>query len=399
MGHGEQFFEVTMAISIDKKTGKWKVNVWYKGKKIVTKSFSKKLLAEKFEREAYLEFEKRLVTGTQAQDYTYNELYGFWYINASSRKSPRSLLKDAQMHKQYIEPHIGMLKVSEINVFHFEMIVSGVLKKDLTKSTANKVIQHFKAVFNYSYNHDLIARNPTKNFKQLKLDKKDMGHFSQEEMDQLLTYTNQKYIGEERWKHVLYLTLFLTGGRIGEVLGLEWNCINFSRDTLIYSQMWDGVNNVLIKTTKGRKDRPVPMNSLLKKELGAIRNNSKGSFIFSDVEGRPIDPSNFRSRIWEKDLKKAGIRPMRIHDARHTYASLFVMNGGKLYDLKTVLGHADMKTTERYAHLSNEHLAGVRDIIKPNIESSVEVLRLQDSFKSSSPSIHPLEFEVSAINF
>mgnify|MGYP002360091740 CR=1 FL=1 len=38
------------------------------------------------------------------------------------------------------------------------------------------------------------------------------------------------------------------------------------------------------------------------------------------------------------------------------------MNGGKLYDLKTVLGHSDMKTTEQYAHLSNEHLAGVKDI-------------------------------------
>lgn len=110
--------------------------------------------------------------------------------------------------------------------------------------------------------------------------------------------------------------------------------------------MWCGVENKLVKTTKGRKDRVVPLNSLLKKELGSIRNQSKGSFVFSDADDRPIDPSNFRSRNWEKDLKKAGIRHMRIHDARHTYASLFMMNGGKLYDLKTVLGHADMKTTE-----------------------------------------------------
>ena len=50
------------------------------------------------------------------------------------------------------------------------------------------------------------------------------------------------------------------------------------------------------------------------------------------------------------------------------------MNGGNLYDLKTVLGHADMKTTERYAHLSNEHLAGVKDIIKPKIENYADVI-------------------------
>lgn len=387
-----------MALSQDKKTAKWKVNVWYKGKKIVTKSFSKKALAEKFERDTLLDLERQQISGTHAKDYTYNEIFNFWHINATSRKRHRSLIKDSQMHKNYIEPMIGLLKISEINVMHFEKIVSSVLKKNLTKATANLVIQHFKAVFNHSYKNEVIARNPSRNFKQLKLDKKEMEYFSQDEMDQLLSYTNQKYVGVERWKHVLYLTLFLTGGRLGEVLGLEWNRINFDRDTIIFSQMWCGVENVVIKTTKGRKDRVVPLNTLLKKELGSMRNVSKGSFLFSDVDERPIDPSNFRSRVWENDLKKAEIRKMRIHDARHTYASLFVMNGGKLYDLKTVLGHADMKTTERYAHLSNEHLAGVKDIIKPKIDCYAEVLCVKTQAKNSSPSIHPLELEALAVN-
>lgn len=81
---------------------------------------------------------------------------------------------------------------------------------------------------------------------------------------------------------------------------------------------------------------------------------------------------------------------MRIHDCRHTYASLFVMNGGKLYALKTVPGYADIKTTERYAHLSNEHLAGVRDIIKPNIENYADVIVARSTEpQNSSPSIHP----------
>jgi integrase len=383
-----------MALSIDKKTGKWKVNVWFRSRKIVTKSFSKKALAEKFERDTLLALEKQQISGTHSKDYTYNEIFEFWYINATARKRHRSLIKDSQMYKNYIQPPLGELRVSEINVMHFEKIVSIVMKKELTKATANLVIQHFKAVFNYSYMNDLIARHPAKNFKQLRLDKKEMSYFSQDEMDQLLSYTHQKYIGEERWKHAMYLTLFLTGGRLGEVLGLEWNRINFERDTIIFSQMWDGVDNKIVKTTKGRKDRVVPMNSLLKKELGSIRNRSKGSYIFSDVEDRPIDPSNFRNRNWEKDLVNAGIRPMRIHDCRHTYASLFVMNGGKLYDLKTVLGHADMKTTERYAHLSNEHLAGVRDIIKPRIEYYAEVIYANsDVLKNSSPSIHPLNLD------
>lgn len=379
MALGEFFFEVTMAIYLDKKTKKWKAEVWFKRKRIKTKSFPNKALAEKFERETLLNLEKQILTGSQAKDYSYNELFEFWHINASTRKGERSLVKDSQMNKNYVKPIIGELKISEMNVTYFEKIVSKILNKDLTKATANLVIQQFKAVFNYAFNNDLISRNPAKNFKQLRLDKKEMDYLSQDELDQLLSYTNQKYVGEERWKHVLYLTLFLTGGRLGEVLGLEWNRINFNRDTIIFSQMWDGVFNRIVNTTKGRKDRTVPLNSLLKKELGSIKNSSKGTFIFSDVSDRPIDPSNFRSRIWAIDLELAGIRPIRIHDARHTYASLFVMNGGKLYDLKTVLGHSDMKTTERYAHLSNEHLAGVKDIIKPRIENNADVI---DAFKT-----------------
>lgn len=400
MGRGEQLFEVTMSIYLDKKTKKWKAEVWFNRKRQATRSFPNKLQAEKFVRDTLHALEKQVFTGSQAKDYTYHEIYDFWHANALTRKGERSLIKDFHMHRKYIEPVLGNLKISEINVIHFEMIVATILKRDLSKATVNLVIQHFKAVFNYSYTNDLIVRHPAKNFKQLRLDKKEMDYFSQDELDQLLSYTNQKYIGAERWKHVLYLTFFLTGGRLGEVLGLEWNRINFDRDTIIFSQMWDGVFNKLIKTTKGRKDRVVPLNTLLKKELGSIRNNSKGSFIFSDVDGRPIDPSNFRRRHWEKDLELAGIRPMRIHDARHTYASLFVMNGGKLYDLKTVLGHADLKTTERYAHLSIEHLAGVKDIIQPKIENRADIILATDFMtQNRSRSNHALAENELVANF
>ena len=365
-----------MALYLDKKTGKWKVEVWYNKKRHSTKSFSKKALAERYERETLAQLELRLLTGSQAKDYTYNEIYEFWYVNASSRKRETSLVKDAQMHKQYIAPVLGTLRISEVTPMHFEKIVSGMLKKDLTKASVNKVIQLMKAVFNHSFNNETIARNPTRSFKQLRLDFKEMDYLSHEEMDQLLSYTNQKYTGVDRWKHVLYLTLFLTGARLGEVLGLEWHRIQFSTNTILIGQIWCAISNKIIYTTKGKKDRVVPLNTLLKKEFGSMKNHSKGSFLFSDVGGRPIDPKNFRSRNWDKDLKAAGIRKLRIHDARHTYASLFVMSGGSIYDLKKVLGHADVKTTERYAHLSADHLAGVRDIIKPNIGSKAEILNL-----------------------
>ena len=65
-------------------------------------------------------------------------------------------------------------------------------------------------------------------------------------------------------------------------------------------------------------------------------------------------------------------------DARHTYASLFMMNGGNLYDLKKILGHASVSTTEKYSHLSPNHLAGLKDVLKLNLTSGADVISLQN---------------------
>lgn len=373
-----------MSVYFRKDINMWQAEVWLNSKRHSSKCFSKKALAEKYERDQLTVLEEESVNGKRAKDYTYNQIFDFWYANASTRKRETSLIKDSQMHRQFVSPVIGKLKISEITPFHFEQIVSVMLKKSLSKASVNKVIQHFKAVFNHSFSNETIGRNPSRSFKQLKLDNKEMDYLSQDEMDKLLSYTNTKYVGEERWKHVLYLALFLTGGRLGEVLGLEWHRIQFEKNAILIGQIWCHIENKVIFTTKGKKDRVIPMNTLLKRELGAIRNNSRSSFIFSDSEGRPIDPSNFRTRNWIKDLQRAGVRKIRIHDARHTYASLFMMSGGNLYELKEVLGHSTVKTTERYAHLSNTHLAGVRDIIKPNIGTGAEVLGVESFTKNSS---------------
>ncbi|QDK43205.1 hypothetical protein DOM21_17430 [Bacteriovorax stolpii] len=394
MGQREQLFEVTMAI-YKLKSKKWKAEFWYKGQRLCSKTFSNKALADKWERDLDTEYENKSLTGSIAQDYTYNEIYEYWLSNAVPRKTSRSLVKDKQMYRDYIEPFIGRKKISEISAILLSQIPLKALNKGLSKSSANKIIQHFKAVFNEAYLNDLICRNPAKNIKQYKLEKKEMVYFSQEEMDQILTLTNLKYTGNQRWIHIVYLTCFSCGCRIGEVLGLEWHKINFERNIINISQQWDSVNHTLSNTTKGKKDRIVPLPTSLKIELGALKNFSQGSFIFSNSGERPIDASNFRNRHWSKDLEAAGISKKRIHDTRHTYASHFMMNGGNLYDLKAILGHADFKTTENYAHFSKEHLVRSKDIIQFNIQEPNNVIAT-DRFvsKNESRQIHASERNV-----
>ena len=76
------------------------------------------------------------------------------------------------------------------------------------------------------------------------------------------------------------------------------------------------------------------------------------------------------------------------------------MNGGSLYDLKKILDHGDYKTTERYAHLSNDYLSGVKNIIKPKIDNYAEVIDATKLMtQNHSRSIHASVDDTAASNF
>jgi integrase len=75
-------------------------------------------------------------------------------------------------------------------------------------------------------------------------------------------------------------------------------------------------------------------------------------FVFTSPDGGHIDPDNFRSRIWTPAVAAAGLAPLRIHDLRHTTASLAIAAGADVKMLQTMLGHASaVMTLDRYGHL------------------------------------------------
>lgn len=75
-------------------------------------------------------------------------------------------------------------------------------------------------------------------------------------------------------------------------------------------------------------------------------------FVFTAPDGGHIDPDNFRSRVWTPAVAAAGLAPLRIHDLRHTTASLAIAAGADVKMLQTMLGHASaVMTLDRYGHL------------------------------------------------
>jgi len=96
------------------------------------------------------------------------------------------------------------------------------------------------------------------------------------------------------------------------------------------------------------------MSDQLVELLTTLREDADNEYLFiNDVTGKPF--TNF-FYAWDAARKKAGMPELRVHDLRHSFASFLVNGGRSLYEVQKILGHTQISTTQRYAHLSNDSL-------------------------------------------
>jgi integrase len=160
--------------------------------------------------------------------------------------------------------------------------------------------------------------------------------------------------------HPFVLSLVMTGIRIGEALALQWGDIDFAgRFAEVKRNLVDGK----LTTPKSGKARRVDLSAQLTESLKALLVERKKetlrkgrgevpAWVFTNDAGKPTDPDNFRKRVWPKILAKAELRTIRIHDLRHTYASLLIGQGESLAYVKEQMGHHSIRVTvDTYGHL------------------------------------------------
>lgn len=203
--------------------------------------------------------------------------------------------------------------------------------KEVTTTTANREHSYLRAVFNELTRLGVIEfPNPLGAIRQFKEREGELRYLDHEEIDILLeacaTSTNRSL------KHVVRVCL-ATGARWDEA------------ESLRPSQIKDG--KITFLNTKSGKNRSIPIQPWLFDELSQIEPTKRGRLFLSSL-------SSFR-----KAVQRSGIelpRGQMTHVLRHTFASHYVINNGNIVKLKDTLGHSDVTTTMRYAHLAPDHL-------------------------------------------
>jgi len=144
--------------------------------------------------------------------------------------------------------------------------------------------------------------------------------------------------------------------RQGELLGLQWQDIDWENNQIHIQRTFNNGNWYDVKTqTSNRKiDIGPSMMADLKRWQGECKPN-KQNLIFPNSAGQTMNHTNMRARHFYPALEAAGIKKIRFHDLRHTYASLLIDQGENIKYIKTQLGHSSPTVTLNvYAHLMKQ---------------------------------------------
>jgi integrase len=165
--------------------------------------------------------------------------------------------------------------------------------------------------------------------------------FTKEETDRLLSFVTDP---EER---AALLLAFDTGARSGEQIALTWGDLDFHRRQVIFRR---ASSRGRVGPTKSGKERRVPMTERLAAALKVIR-HLKGDLVFCLPDGKPLDQWRLQ-RMLDRATRRAGLREIRRHDCRHSFASQLVIAGVPLHQVQAWLGRSTITMTMRYAHLA-----------------------------------------------
>ena len=228
------------------------------------------------------------------------------------------------------------------------------LKSKYCPATANRHLSLLHRMFKLAMNWGFMSKNPATGISKHQENNERHRYLSDQEIVRFLDALGME---ENQVAAAAFELLLYTGVRRQEALDAKWEHVDLEKRT------W------FIPMSKSGKLRHVILNNraieLLKRQPRIPGN----PYIFpGKIEGHQI---NNPQKAFARILKKAEITNFRIHDLRHTHASIAINNGASLYEVQHLLGHSQSKTTSRYAHLADETLRKVSDNISSRISNAM----------------------------
>ena len=261
------------------------------------------------------------------------------YARATKRSAEWELI----IFRNHLLPAFGSMRLDEISKAQIGRMIQEKVAAGYKPGTVNRILANLKTVLSKAVEWETggLDKNTAKQVKALR----DPPH-----LDRVLTPNEAERLiasiqksDSPMLKFIIPFLLF-TGARKREALDAQWKYVDLE------TGLWT------IPFTKSGKPRHVPLSAQAMQVLHALKNELERLGLL-DCPWMFPNPNTGKPYIsifypWDKCRQNAGLADVRIHDLRHSFASALVNRGMTLYDVKEVLGHSNIATTQRYAHLA-----------------------------------------------
>jgi len=265
-------------------------------------------------------------------------------------KTKKAKLKDSTYitYKIYIEsylkPYMAEININKLNSLHIESCLAELKNKGYENATISKVHVLLTQALDQAVKHGLMYKNPAKNVERYKIKQKQMKFWNESDIQKFL-----KASKDDRLYILFYLAIH-TGARLGELLSLKWSDIEEGNIYIKDSKTTAGNRSVAI-TANNYEDIKKHRKSILEDKIKAGPVYSDNNLVIATSRGKPVSQSNCR-RTFKRLVDDAGISLIRIHDLRHTHATLLLKSGVNIKVISERLGHSRTSITlDIYSHV------------------------------------------------
>ena len=298
-----------------------------------------------------------------SNDLSVSELCDLYLAEGCSHKKASTLATDKGRITRHIKPSIGKMLASEVSKddvskFMNDIIAGKTAVDEKTKSrgrarvtggkgTASRTIGLLGGIFTFAIQKGIRDDNPVHSVKKPK-DNKRQRFLSELELKRLFEFLNQPDGLSLNSNAVPAIKLLLlTGCRKSEILTLKWDYVDFENSYLLLPDSKTG-------------EKKVPVNDLGIQTLNGLKRIKGNPYVFPSTNGGHYTGLQ---KCWEKVRAHLGLEGVRIHDLRHSFATIMASQGASLLLIGKVLGHADPKTTQIYAHLVDKDVRLITDTV------------------------------------
>lgn len=327
------------------------------------KTFRRKVDAKRYEAKLLHERgEGRVAPLSKVRKLLFRDYFSEWMAECRSQVSDGWKTSNRQIYRSHIAGHLGSRALINISKRDIAKVLLDVKERGLAEQTQAHVYNMLHKMFDDAIHHfEYLTFNPVIKKYKPSIPKKERNFLKYNDAWKLLNFTKDHWLGPAIWLSSL------SALRPCEVQGLKWSAVDFEHHRIIISKIYNRKEKRMQNYPKQEDWGQAPIPSALSVYLLSLRRNgSISEYVASGPDGMMLSYSSYLKGL-KRLCREAGVTVLTPHELRHTATEMYYTAGANTEDLKRLLNHSSVRTTEAYIHRTSERLAGIAEKLKPPI--------------------------------